>query len=112
MQQRPDRRTLISGGLPGITLVVLSVLSGCQWCPAPVDRQTEGVNGNQPAAPPNPEPTRTPPGTQADRDRGLREAEQGHRAMVRCLQSERSLTDGNELRCEDWTVVRDEFLER
>ena len=112
MLPRPDRRTLISRVLPAITLVVLSVLNGCQWCPAPTDRQTGSVNGNPTAVPTNPEPKGRPPGTQADRDRRLKEAEQGHLAMVRCLQSERGYTDGNELRCEDWAVVRDEFLGR
>ena len=56
MLPRPDRRTLISRVLPAITLVVLSVLNGCQWCPAPTDRQTGSVNGNPTAVPTNPEP--------------------------------------------------------
>lgn len=42
----------------------------------------------------------------------LRQAERGQQAMVRCLQAERSLTEGNELRCENWEVIREEFLGR
>ena len=30
---------------------------------------------------------------------------QGHAATVRCLRGERALTDGDELRCEDWVYV-------
>jgi hypothetical protein len=42
------------------------------------------------------------------RSRGL---EQGHSATVDCLRGERAQTDGNELRCEDWTYVRQNYLQ-
>ena len=29
----------------------------------------------------------------------------GHEATVRCLHGERALSDGDELRCEDWSYV-------
>ena len=29
----------------------------------------------------------------------------GHQATVRCLRGERGMTDGDELRCEDWSYV-------
>ena len=32
--------------------------------------------------------------------------QEGHAATVRCLRSERALTDGDELRCEDWNYVK------
>ena len=51
-----------------------------------------------------------PPPGRLDQAQRLKEAQRGQQAMVRCLQSERALTDGNELRCEDWSVIRDEFL--
>jgi hypothetical protein len=44
-----------------------------------------------------------------ERGRGLVE---GHEAMVTCLQGERAQTDGNELRCEDWSYVRQNYLRR
>lgn len=34
---------------------------------------------------------------------------QGHTATVACLRGERAQTDGNELRCEDWTYVRQNY---
>ncbi|MFQ6538961.1 MULTISPECIES: hypothetical protein [Aphanothece] len=40
--------------------------------------------------------------------RGL---EQGHSATVDCLHGERAQTDGNELRCEDWTYVQQNYLQ-
>lgn len=42
-----------------------------------------------------------------ERSRGLL---QGHEAMVSCLHGERAQTDGNELRCEDWSYVRQNYL--
>jgi hypothetical protein len=44
-----------------------------------------------------------------ERSRALVE---GHEAMVSCLQGERAQTDGNELRCEDWSYVRQNYLRR
>ncbi len=35
---------------------------------------------------------------------------QGHAATVDCLQAERGITDGDELRCEEWTYVRENYL--
>lgn len=35
---------------------------------------------------------------------------QGHQAMVECQHGERSITDGDELRCEDWDYVRSNYL--
>ena len=35
---------------------------------------------------------------------------QGHAATVECLQGERAITDGNELRCEEWAYVQDNYL--
>jgi hypothetical protein len=35
---------------------------------------------------------------------------QGHAATVDCLQAERAITGGDELRCEEWTYVRDNYL--
>ncbi|SBO43589.1 hypothetical protein [Cyanobium sp. NIES-981] len=37
---------------------------------------------------------------------------QGHEAMVACLHGERAQTDGNALRCEDWSYVRQNYLQR
>ncbi|MBM5824464.1 MAG: hypothetical protein FJ054_03690 [Cyanobacteria bacterium M_surface_10_m2_119] len=37
---------------------------------------------------------------------------QGHAATIDCLQGERAITDGDELRCEDWRYVRENYLER
>ncbi len=36
---------------------------------------------------------------------------QGHQAMVECQHGERSITSGDELRCEDWDYVRSNYLE-
>jgi hypothetical protein len=36
---------------------------------------------------------------------------QGHQAMVECQHGERSITGGDELRCEDWEYVRSNYLE-
>lgn len=36
---------------------------------------------------------------------------QGHQAMVECQHAERSITDGDELRCEDWNYVRSTYLD-
>jgi hypothetical protein len=35
---------------------------------------------------------------------------QGHAAMVDCLQAERAITGGDELRCEEWDYVRANYL--
>ena len=35
---------------------------------------------------------------------------QGHAATVDCLQAERAITGGDELRCEDWNYVRQTYL--
>jgi hypothetical protein len=35
---------------------------------------------------------------------------QGHAATVDCLQAERAITDGDELRCEEWDYVRQTYL--
>jgi hypothetical protein len=35
---------------------------------------------------------------------------QGHAAMVDCLQGERAITGGDELRCEQWDYVRENYL--
>lgn len=35
---------------------------------------------------------------------------QGHGATVDCLHGERAQTDGDELRCEDWAYVRQNYL--
>jgi hypothetical protein len=35
---------------------------------------------------------------------------QGHAATVDCLQAERAITGGDELRCEEWSYVRDNYL--
>jgi hypothetical protein len=35
---------------------------------------------------------------------------QGHGATVDCLHGERAQTDGDELRCEDWSYVRANYL--
>jgi len=45
--------------------------------------------------------------TQRQTDQPL-EAERisGHQATVRCLRGERAITDGDELRCEDWAYVQ------
>lgn len=91
--------------------LLLASLAGCQWCPKPLTEQTAdgaatappGSASGQAPQPGNKEPS-------AGQRRSLLDAERGQKAMVRCLQSERALTDGNELRCEDWRVVRDEFL--
>ncbi len=37
---------------------------------------------------------------------------QGHAATIDCLQGERSITDGDELRCEDWAYVQANYLNR
>jgi hypothetical protein len=36
---------------------------------------------------------------------------QGHQAMVECQHGERAITEGDELRCEDWAYVRSNYLE-
>ncbi|MEO1001946.1 MAG: hypothetical protein AAFX65_02405 [Cyanobacteria bacterium J06638_7] len=36
--------------------------------------------------------------------------QQGHQAMVECQHGERSITGGDELRCEDWDYVRENYL--
>lgn len=38
--------------------------------------------------------------------------QQGHAATVECLLGERAITGGDELRCEDWAYVRDNYLSR
>ena len=106
-------RTMATGARSGGLLIgglLLASLSGCQWCPMPSD-------GPAASAPPA---ARIDSQAKATLDqealrkqvarRSLRDAQRGQQAMVRCLQSERAQTDGNELRCEDWSVVRDEFL--
>ena len=35
---------------------------------------------------------------------------QGHAATVDCLQAERAITGGDELRCEEWDYVRQNYL--
>jgi hypothetical protein len=35
---------------------------------------------------------------------------QGHAATVDCLQAERAITGGDDLRCEDWDYVRQNYL--
>ncbi len=35
---------------------------------------------------------------------------QGHAATVDCLQAERAITGGDELRCEEWDYVRKNYL--
>ena len=99
---RGDRARIAVG------LVMLTALAGCQWCPSP---QGTNSGGQTPAAalPAGPGAQVPPPG-RLDQAQRLKEAHRGQQAMVRCLQSERALTDGNELRCEDWSVIRDEFL--
>lgn len=93
---------------------MLGTLSGCQWCPP--GAQNPPGRGAEPAPTqerPGGSGTGTEPTAAAGRSEppvALKDAERGQRAMVRCLQSERALTDGNELRCEDWNVIRDEFL--
>ena len=95
-----------------LTVLLLSGVSGCQWCPRP-DGAGTGATSQPPAAQTSSPPAATEQaGTRIERARRLRDAERGQQAMVRCLQSERALTEGNELRCEDWSVVREEFLER
>ncbi len=37
---------------------------------------------------------------------------QGHAATIDCLQGERAITDGDELRCEDWQYVKENYLGR
>ena len=37
---------------------------------------------------------------------------QGHAATIDCLQGERAITDGDELRCEDWAYVQTNYLNR
>lgn len=92
-------------------LLLLTSLGGCQWCPSSGDKQ---VGGGNPAATPAPAGhggnSHQPTTNKQGRAEALHDAERGQKAMVRCLQSERALTDGNELRCEDWNVVREEFL--
>ncbi|QVL52556.1 MAG: hypothetical protein KFB97_14330 [Cyanobium sp. M30B3] len=36
--------------------------------------------------------------------------QQGHAATVDCLQAERAITGGDELRCEEWAYVRQNYL--
>ncbi|MEX1323636.1 MAG: hypothetical protein AB1Z21_05495 [Synechococcaceae cyanobacterium] len=52
-------------------------------------------------------------GTLAGCDARIGEAlmRQGHQAMVECQHGERAITDGDELRCEDWEYVRSNYLE-
>lgn len=97
--------TLISMGL-----LLLAALGGCQWCPGPPGAGSEGQNQSPATARPAGTGPQVAPEGRIDRARLIKEAERGQQAMVRCLQSERALTDGNELRCEDWSVIRDEFL--
>lgn len=104
--KRLRSRALLTGWM------LLASLAGCQWCPGP-DGGRQGVPGPGAASDPSgPSRASEHPDNGADRKRMLRDAERGQQAMVRCLQSERALTDGNELRCEDWTVIREEFLRR
>lgn len=35
---------------------------------------------------------------------------QGHAATVDCLQGERAITGGDELRCEEWDYVRQNYF--
>ena len=52
----------------------------------------------------------TPPAASTASTDALKNAtEAGHAATVRCLRSERALTDGNELRCEDWHYVSSNY---
>jgi hypothetical protein len=110
-QHRQVGHLSAKGSRLGLLLTLLAI-SGCQWCPNQADTSasrragTDVEQGQQTGTrshnPPGPA---TPANQQA-----LVDAERGQRAMLRCLQSERALTDGNELRCEDWNVIRDEFL--
>ena len=109
-QEQVGRLKARRSGL-GLLLIMLAV-SGCQWCPNQADSGAVGGAGKDvPQGQQTGAPGKAPPGSAAsDGQQALVDAERGQRAMLRCLQSERALTDGNELRCEDWNVVRDEFL--
>lgn len=112
MAQRQDRRKARHGLLITAGIVLLSGLGGCQWCPAPKADGPAGRSSGTTAPASGSEPAREPATTRQERVLMLRQAERGQQAMVRCLQAERSLTEGNELRCEDWEVIREEFLGR
>lgn len=92
--------------------LMLGSLSGCQWCPKGAENQV-GRGAEQAPMQERPGDSRTdtaPASGRTEPQQALQDAERGQQAMVQCLQSERALTDGNELRCEDWKVIRDEFL--
>lgn len=112
MAQRQARRKASRGLLITGGIVLLGGLGGCQWCPAPHAGGPAGGASGTTAPAAGSEPAREPATTRQERALMLRQAERGQQAMVRCLQAERSLTEGNELRCENWEVIREEFLGR
>jgi hypothetical protein len=105
-------RSPITSG-PGLLLGMAILLGSCGKQPATVPEPPSA-----PSLPPassggaTTAPARDTPQLQArlseERSRGLL---QGHEAMVSCLHGERAQTDGNELRCEDWSYVRQNYLQ-
>jgi hypothetical protein len=116
------RRGLAQQGVwpAGLALAAsaLLLLGGCQPQNAPEPEPpaapalppTSGSGGQSNSATPN--STEAPTGSAAaslqekGRSSGL---VQGHAATVACLRGERAQTDGNELRCEDWAYVRQNY---
>lgn len=106
------QRGIWPGGLAlGASAVLL--LGGCQ-----VQKQPEPEPPAAPALPPtssstpNPSTTAAPTAAEAKalQDKGRTSGlVQGHTATVACLRGERAQTDGNELRCEDWAYVRQNY---
>ncbi|MEB3234737.1 MAG: hypothetical protein VKM98_04860 [Cyanobacteriota bacterium] len=73
----------------GLLLLSLAPL-GCQ-------RQTQT---------PEPKPAQaTTPEAKAKAEQNAEGPRSGHQSTVRCLRGERAMTDGDELRCEDWNYV-------
>jgi hypothetical protein len=105
-------RSLLSSG-PGLLLGMAILLGACGKQPPAVPEPPSA-----PSLPPaKPGSSSAPsasdgPLLQArlseERSRGL---QLGHEAMVSCLHGERAQTDGNELRCEDWSYVRQNYLQ-
>ena len=70
-----------------------------------------GVVGCRQQASPAPKPSPQGQGRTATAAALKNATEAGHAATVRCLRSERALTDGDELRCEDWQYVSSNYTD-
>ena len=112
-QPRPRQGHGRTPGLAaGLAILGMISLGACQQTPAP--RTTPPAAPALPDTPPKTGAVQSKPAELAAADQKGRSAGQlqGHAATVNCLRGERGLTDGNELRCEAWGYVRENYLRR